>query len=138
MGSDRNGQLNDAPLRRLAFVAGALGLWLGSLALPIKLCLVALVFHVPCPGCGMTRAAFAMLRGDFTAAYAFHPLSLVLVPALGAFLGGQLVRYVQTGRAWGNEALHPITTSLAAIFTVLLIGIWMARMLGFLGGPVSI
>lgn len=29
------------------------------------ICLIAFYFGVPCPGCGMTRAAFALLRGNF-------------------------------------------------------------------------
>ena len=29
---------------------------------------------IPCPGCGMTRALLALLRLDFAAAFAYHPL----------------------------------------------------------------
>lgn len=28
----------------------------------------------PCPGCGMTRAFFSLLRLDFAAAWGYHPL----------------------------------------------------------------
>lgn len=31
-------------------------------------------FGIPCPGCGMSRAAAALLRLDFSAAFGYHPL----------------------------------------------------------------
>ena len=36
---------------------------------------------ISCPGCGMTRALLALLRGDFAAAYYYHPLVFLLPPA---------------------------------------------------------
>lgn len=43
---------------------------------------------VSCAGCGMTRACLAALRLDFSAAFAYHPLWVVLLPsaALLAYL----------------------------------------------------
>lgn len=39
---------------------------------------------ISCPGCGMTRAFFSLISGDFIAAWNFHPLiyflPLVIVP----------------------------------------------------------
>lgn len=42
---------------------------------------------VRCPGCGMTHALVALLRGDIRRAMRFNPFVLVLVPllALGLF-----------------------------------------------------
>ena len=37
-------------------------------------CMVKYLFGVPCPGCGLTRAWLAVFRGDFSAAFAWHPL----------------------------------------------------------------
>lgn len=43
---------------------------------------------ISCPGCGMSRALFALLRGDFRLAFTFHPLIYVAIPAvLYLFLG---------------------------------------------------
>ena len=51
-----------------------------------------LAFHIPCfirealgvscPGCGMSRAALEVLRGDFSAALALHPLIFVMIPLI--------------------------------------------------------
>lgn len=33
-----------------------------------------------CPGCGMTRAAYASLHGKFAEAFRFNPLGMILLP----------------------------------------------------------
>lgn len=35
-------------------------------------CVFQFLFHVPCPGCGMTRAWLSALSGDFVQAFSFH------------------------------------------------------------------
>ena len=85
----------------------------------------------------MTRATFALLRGDFARAYALHPLSVVLVPFLGAVALRQIARYVQTGNAW-SDPLPRWIEPIAAALMLLLLGVWIARCCGLLGGPVSI
>ncbi|MBQ7983714.1 MAG: DUF2752 domain-containing protein [Clostridia bacterium] len=42
------------------------------------LCVFRLVTSVPCPGCGMTRAALCVLRGAFSEAFSYHPLWVTL------------------------------------------------------------
>lgn len=32
------------------------------------------IVGIPCPSCGMTRAFFSLLHGDFKMAFAFHPM----------------------------------------------------------------
>ncbi len=85
----------------------------------------------------MTRAALALLRGDFARAYVLHPLSIVLVPFAGAIIARQIARYVRTGDAWSGPLprwIEPI----AAGLILLLLGVWVARWCGLLGGPVSV
>ena len=36
---------------------------------------------IPCPGCGMTRAFFALIRLDFEEAFYYHPLFPVVIVA---------------------------------------------------------
>ncbi|MFV0465496.1 MAG: DUF2752 domain-containing protein [Lachnospiraceae bacterium] len=51
-------------------------------------CTLKLVLGLPCPACGMTRAAFLLLRGDFQGAFFMHPLiyaivfEIILIPFL--------------------------------------------------------
>ena len=37
-------------------------------------CVFQSVFGIPCPGCGMTRAAKCLLQLDFAGAWAYNPL----------------------------------------------------------------
>jgi hypothetical protein len=37
-------------------------------------CIFLSWFHIPCPGCGMSRAFAAALRFDFLEAFAYHPM----------------------------------------------------------------
>ena len=43
-------------------------------------CPVKFVTGISCPGCGMTRAWGAVLRGDFAAAFRYHPLWILPIP----------------------------------------------------------
>lgn len=89
------------------------------------LCPFAICTGMACPGCGMTRAAAQLLRGDFGAAMTFHPL----VPLIALQLVAGWVWYLlnRAGRAdpVSNRALNVmlIATSLA------LLGVWLARIL---------
>lgn len=57
----------------------------GALALPagglgVELCMWKRATHLPCPGCGMTRALRAAGHADMAAAVRFNPFGLVLLP----------------------------------------------------------
>jgi hypothetical protein len=49
------------------------------------LCLSRRLLHLPCPGCGLTRAFAALAKGEWAAALRLHPLAPVL--ALEVVLG---------------------------------------------------
>lgn len=44
-------------------------------------CPIKFFTGISCAGCGMSRAWLALLRLDFSAAFAFHPLVLLPIPA---------------------------------------------------------
>ncbi|MGI8856784.1 MAG: DUF2752 domain-containing protein [Thermomicrobiales bacterium] len=47
-----------------------------------RLCLISAIIRRPCPACGMTRAAAALLRGDVRRAIKTNP-RIILVAAIG-------------------------------------------------------
>ena len=90
-------QISDfkSKLLLLGIFAGAVFLmWV--LKLP---CFWQAVFHVPCPGCGLTRACLSLLQLDLAAAFHYHPM-FWSIPLLVAywFLDGKLV-----ANKWGNR-----------------------------------
>jgi hypothetical protein len=127
-------------LRRLAFASGLCVLAIGLVLIPVRFCPFALVLHLPCPGCGMGRAALALMRGDVIGALRMHPLSVLIFAWLGWFAGVPLARYVIRATAWdpaANASPKWFERSAFALL-VLLIGVWIARFLGFFGGPVPV
>ena len=65
--------------------ATALGLALFGVPLEgIELCALRRFTGLACPGCGLTRAFTALARGDWAAAWSFHPFALLLAAQGGA------------------------------------------------------
>ena len=114
----------------------------------LPLCPLAGIFGIPCPGCGLTRASLAALRGDFGAALHFHPLVFWVAPVYVFLIGGLLVGYVRgtppAASAPAERALERklllgrATSAIAGITIVLLLGVWAARFFGFFGGPAPV
>lgn len=44
-------------------------------------CLIKRITGIPCPSCGMTRAFFALINGNFAQSFELHPM-LLSVPVL--------------------------------------------------------
>lgn len=74
---DRRVSLGVAALAvvQVAGVAAGVGGW----PCPVKGAL-----GIPCPGCGLTRATVALLRGEFAASFAAHAFAPVLLLGLAA------------------------------------------------------
>lgn len=45
-------------------------------------CPVKLLYDIPCPGCGMTRATISLLSGNIKSAFLQNPNSIIFVPIL--------------------------------------------------------
>lgn len=45
---------------------------------PQQLCLFKNITGVPCPGCGLTRSYLALLKGNISHAFYYHPLFFVV------------------------------------------------------------
>ena len=50
-----------------------------------SLCPMVMVTGLPCPGCGLTRAGFALLRLDLAGAYRIHPFIYPIAGYIAVF-----------------------------------------------------
>jgi len=106
--------------------------------LPVPWCPWAAFAHVPCPGCGLTRATMAALHGDLRASLGFHPLALLITPTILIVLFRDLYGFAKRG-VWGEgQQGGRVTTILAGALAAAMLGVWIARFFGCFGGPVPI
>jgi hypothetical protein len=137
----------DEPLpalrRRIERAAAVAGVWIAS-ALPAALgaqrCVIATLWHVPCPGCGITRALRLLADGQVGASLRMHPLA---VPVL---LGGTLL---MVSTVWATVTLGSpirlhrsrfgrIAIAVAAAVYGATLALWALRWFGCFGGPVPV
>lgn len=70
-------------------------------------CIFLKVFHVICPGCGMTRAVKAVLHLDMRGAWMYHPMVYTL-PILGVYI-------LKDGRAFRNKYINAVVLSMVGV-----------------------
>ncbi len=119
---------------------GRLGLGAAALALFVfvpgiqPLCPMRWMLHIPCPGCGMTRAAALALTGQFAAATRMHPLWFVVLPLLTLAAATEAIGYARGG-ARQSVLADPKTFAVAGGIVALMTAVWIARFFGMFGGP---
>lgn len=62
-----------------------------------SLCPMVVITGYPCPGCGLTRAGFGLLRLDFAGAFRMHPMIYPIVLYLGIFCWNRYIRRCRMG-----------------------------------------
>jgi hypothetical protein len=101
----------------------------------VPICPAAAVARVPCPGCGLTRAAWALVTGDVGAATALNPIALLICPLLGGAAIYAALRYVATGSVapdrWRADIILLASVALLTL-------VWAVRWFGVFGGPVAV
>jgi len=115
----------------------ALGGLLSTASVP---CAFARLFHVPCPGCGSTRAMLALAHGDLGGVLRLNPLA-PLMTACVLVLAVQGVRstFVEGNLSgMGEGRVGTLAVRGMLVVAVLQLAVWIARFAGFLGGPVPV
>lgn len=88
-------------------------------------CPFALCTGMACPGCGLTRAASHMVRGNLGDAFAYHPLVAVIALEAAVGWGWFMLRRSGRVRPMSNRALNIILIGTA----ISLIAVWTLRLL---------
>lgn len=90
----------------------------------ISVAIFYLIFNCPikfftgvcCPGCGMTRAAFSLLKGDFGGAFHYHP-AVFIMPVAGVVFFRR------------KHIPKKVMTALITIFVIIMGSIYITRLL---------
>jgi hypothetical protein len=111
----------------LLWVLGAGGVTAAVTLAPVHgECGFKFLFGAPCPGCGMTRACLALLRGDLGESWRLHPLAIPLVLACGAALALAVHEGV-TGRYTFRRLAGRWATTAAFAFLLAFAAVWVLR-----------
>ncbi len=126
------------PRRLLAplLLVGGAALLVFVTSLP-PMCPLRVALGIPCPSCGLTRATRLALHGDFAGATHLHPLWMVIVPLVAAWMLAEIVSYLRTGAFFPLERFPPVLR-VAQVLLALLVVVWIARFFGAFGGPCPI
>ena len=89
------------------------------------ICPFALCTGSACPGCGLTRAASSLIRGDFGAAMMYHPLVLLIAAQVVGGWGWYMLRRAGKVGPMSQTTLTVILASTAAV----MIAVWVLRMI---------
>lgn len=82
-------------------------------------CVFKAIIGIPCPGCGMTRALFALLRGDISAAFKYNAV-IFLMP------------YVFWYLFFGNKRrIHKLLLLIVALVAAVN---WVIHIIFYIGG----
>lgn len=88
------------------------------------LCPFALLTGTACPGCGLTRAGGALLRGDFSGAFAYHPLVFVVALWIAVAWGLAVARATGRDVHLGGRLVNGLLILTGVLFFV----VWFVRM----------
>lgn len=125
--------------KRIAILVAILPLVAILLFVDLPLCPTATVFHIPCPGCGLTRATRAAVSGEFREAFRYHPLVFVFVPLLSAYAITGSISFLRFGSAHVDLPFQgKFFDTLWLVLLAALIVLWIARFFGAFGGPVPV
>jgi hypothetical protein len=121
---------------------GVAGAWLFS-ALPLVVgvrCNVARFLHAPCPGCGMTRAVHLLEAGDVVGSLRMHALTvpIALTSAFFAAVTLWLTFTIGTPLRILESRVGRASIILLLSVHVASVLLWVLRMFGLFGGPVSV
>jgi hypothetical protein len=104
----------------------------------VPVCPMVNLMGRPCPGCGLTRATFACLHGQFGEAARLHPLVFFATPIV--VICGVLAAhsYIKRGKVrFSAPAARLLMPPLKVLYAALIL-LWIVRFFGVLGGPVVV
>ena len=122
---------------------GVAAVW-GVAAIPVlrgwQKCAMATLLHVPCPGCGMTRAIRLLEAGRVEASLQMHPMAVPVLMAGLLFMAATVGSTLGRGTPFlvHKTLLGRVAIAFALVVYAATFALWIARWLGYFGGPVPV
>ena len=119
-----------ADRRAAGWICGAAALHLGASAggLGGWPCPILSALGVPCPGCGLSRAAMLLFRGELGPALSMHAFAPALIVGLGLLLVAAFTGKSARERLAGAVRRAETRTGFSLWLLVALVIYWMARL----------
>jgi hypothetical protein len=118
--------------------AGLMGLaGVAAAALGWVRCPLAALYHIPCPGCGMTRAVLLMASGRVEASLRMNALALPTLAA-GIALSAVALQSARRRGAGGPTRLARVAITSSVVVYAAALTLWALRWFGLFGGPVPV
>lgn len=99
-----------------------------------------MLFHAPCPGCGATRSAWALLALDPAGALRWNLVALLSGAIMIALWLRGIVIVARDGnpsRVFTDWLGKPLVLAYCAVFVIEIV-YWLLRFAGLFGGPCPI
>ncbi len=104
--------------------------WLPGHPLP-ETCMSRAVFHIECPGCGLTRSFISLAQGDWLSAWGFNRTGWLLAGAVLIQFPYRLRQISHLKHSGLPEVGSPTLTNLFSwMLIIALIGNWLLKLLG--------
>lgn len=84
-------------------------------------CIFKKIFHISCPGCGLTRAFYALLNFDILSAIKYNILAIPLVFLVGIVLIFLIVEIIYDKDIFSTKVLDLLKRNIKFIVLILLI-----------------
>jgi hypothetical protein len=110
------------------------------MALGWQRCALAAIAHVPCPGCGVTRALELLAVGQVGASVRMHPLAIPMLLAIALLVVSTVWATASLGspvRVHRSRLARAALVLVAVVYAAAFV-LWVLRWLGYLGGPVPV
>lgn len=90
-----------------------------------SLCFFKNIFHIPCAGCGLTRAFNSILSGNFNAAFYYNALSIPLF-VFFVFAGiWIIVDYFKKDESFNRFMHHRLSSKYIIVIVIITLGNWI-------------